>query len=204
MKNNIDWIAEQIEDSSQVFKQIIPCCAQNILSISEVIIKALNSGNKVLWCGNGGSAGQAQHLSAELVCGLRRHDRIALPSLSLTTDTSLITAWSNDVGYNTIFSRQIEAIALRDDILISLSTSGNSQNIVSAINAANQKGIVTIGLVGQNDCKMNKICNYLISVPSADTQRVQESHLLIGHIICELIEKHFTEPELRDISKTNA
>ena len=193
MEKNIDWISEQIESSSQVFQQIIPCCAKDILSVSVAIVKALNSGNKVLWCGNGGSAGQAQHLSAELVCGLRSHDRKALPSISLTTDTSLITAWSNDVGYNTIFSRQIEAIGVEGDILMALSTSGNSQNVIEAINMANRKGLATVGLVGDKECQVNKICNYIISIPSSDTQRIQESHILVGHIICEIIEKHFIE-----------
>lgn len=193
MEKNIDWISEQILNSSQVFQQIIPCCAQNIVSVSVAIVEALDSGNKVLWCGNGGSAGQAQHLSAELVCGLRSHDRIALPSISLTTDTSLITAWSNDVGYNTIFSRQIEAIGVEGDILMTLSTSGNSQNVIEAINMANRKGLTTVGLVGEKECQVNKICNYTISIPSSDTQRIQESHILVGHIICEIIEKHFVE-----------
>ena len=186
-----DWISEQADDSSKVSKLIGPECGQKIFDSSKVIIKALENGEKVLWCGNGGSAGQAQHLSAELVCGLRYHDRRALSSISLTTDTSVITAWSNDIDYDSIFSRQIEAIGRKDDVLVALSTSGNSRNVIEAIKIAKKLKIFTIGLTGMCDSFLNNSCDITITIPSEDTQRIQEGHILVGHILCEIIEDHF-------------
>jgi len=124
------WIKQEIIISSEVFRSIAKTCTKDILKTSDMIISAINKGNKIFWCGNGGSAAQAQHLSTELVCGLRSHERIALPSISLTTDTSLITAWSNDTDFSTIFSRQIEALGKTGDVLIAISTSGNSKMLL--------------------------------------------------------------------------
>ena len=191
MANNLDWIVGQIESSSQVFQQMTRFNAKNILSASVTIIEALNSGKKVLWCGNGGSAGQAQHLSAELVCGLRSHNRPALASLSLTTDTSLISAWSNDVDYLSVFSRQLEALGKSGDILIALSTSGSSLNVLEVLKKAQVLDIYTIGLTGNHETEMKNLCDLTIAIPSKDTQRIQEGHILAGHLICELIENHF-------------
>ena len=185
------WIKQEIINSSDVFRSIAKTCTKDISKTSEIIISAINKGNKIFWCGNGGSAAQAQHLSTELVCGLRSHDRIALPSISLTTDTSMITAWSNDTDFSTIFSRQIEALGKTGDVLIAISTSGNSKNIVEAVKKAKKKGIITIGFIGNRKCEMRKICDLDISVPSTDTQRIQEGHILIGHIICEIVEREF-------------
>lgn len=185
------WIKQEIIISSEVFRSIAKTCTKDILKTSDMIISAINKGNKIFWCGNGGSAAQAQHLSTELVCGLRSHERIALPSISLTTDTSMITAWSNDTDFSTIFSRQIEALGKTGDVLIAISTSGNSKNIVEAVKKAKKKGIITIGFIGNRKCEMRKICDLDISVPSTDTQRIQEGHILIGHIICEIVEREF-------------
>ena len=185
------WIKQEIINSSDVFRSIAITCTKDISKTSEIIISAINKENKIFWCGNGGSAAQAQHLSTELVCGLRSHDRIALPSISLTTDTSMITAWSNDTDFSTIFSRQIEALGKTGDVLIAISTSGNSKNIVEAVKKAKKKGIITIGFIGNRKCEMRKICDLDISVPSTDTQRIQEGHILIGHIICEIVEREF-------------
>lgn len=193
INKNIKWISEQVDNSSQVIKSIGTECSLEILNSSRAIIKALDIGNKVLWCGNGGSAGQAQHLSAELVCGLRCHDRRALSSISLTTDTSLITAWSNDVDYESIFSRQIEAIGKEGDVLVSLSTSGNSNNIIQALNIAKKLNLYTIGLTGMSDSFLKSSCDIAITIPSEDTQRIQEGHILAGHLICEIIENYYID-----------
>ena len=188
MKRLEGWIRNEILNSSDVFTAIAESCSENMSNASEIIISALSKGNKILWCGNGGSAAQAQHLSTELVCGLRSHDRLALSSLSLTTDTSLLTAWANDSDFNTIFARQIEALGKAGDVLIAISTSGNSINVVEAVNKAKKNDIITIGFIGNQKCKMRGICDLNISVPSEDTQRIQEGHILIGHIICEIVE----------------
>ena len=188
MKRLEGWIRNEILNSSDVFTAIAESCSENMSNASEIIISALSKGNKILWCGNGGSAAQAQHLSTELVCGLRSHDRLALSSLSLTTDTSLLTAWANDSDFNTVFARQIESLGKAGDVLIAISTSGNSINVVEAVNKAKKNDIITIGFIGNQKCKMRGICDLNISVPSEDTQRIQEGHILIGHIICEIVE----------------
>ena len=191
MKNIEKWISEQILNSSDVFRSISETCTKEILKATDEIIFAIDQGNKILWCGNGGSAGQAQHLSTELVCGLRSHDRVALSSISLTTDTSLITAWANDTGFDTIFSRQIGALGKPGDVLIAISTSGNSKNVVKAVKEAKKNNMVTIGFIGNQACELKEICDLNISIPSSDTQRIQEGHILIGHIICEIVENKF-------------
>ena len=188
MKRLEGWIRNEILNSSDIFTAIAESCSENMSNASEIIISALSKGNKILWCGNGGSAAQAQHLSTELVGGLRSHDRLALSSLSLTTDTSLLTAWANDSDFNTVFARQIEALGKAGDVLIAISTSGNSINVVEAVNKAKKNDIITIGFIGNQKCKMRGICDLNISVPSEDTQRIQEGHILIGHIICEIVE----------------
>ena len=188
MKRLEGWIRNEILNSSDVFTAIAESCSVDMSKLSEIIISALSKGNKILWCGNGGSAAQAQHLSTELVGGLRSHDRLALSSLSLTTDTSLLTAWANDSDFNTVFARQIEALGKAGDVLIAISTSGNSINVVEAVNKAKKNDIITIGFIGNQKCKMRGICDLNISVPSEDTQRIQEGHILIGHIICEIVE----------------
>ena len=193
MTQNIDWITKQIDLSSEVIKETANLCSEQILKGSEVILNALDQGNKVMWCGNGGSAGEAQHLSGELVCGLRSHKRPALASISLTTDTSVISAWSNDVGFKSVFSRQIEALGNSGDVLVALSTSGNSTNIINALETAKDLNIISLGLTGNKESRMKELCDFIISIPSNDTQRIQESHLLVGHIICEIIENHFID-----------
>ncbi len=183
------WVKEQILNSSEIFRTISENCTNDIIEASNIIISAIRKNNKILWCGNGGSAAQAQHLSTELVCGLRTHHRIALPSLSLTTDSSLITAWSNDSEYYSVFSRQIEALGVSGDILIAISTSGNSRNVVEAVREAKLKSIKTVGFIGGQDSELSEICDFKISIPSNDTQRIQEGHILVGHIICEIVER---------------
>ena len=177
-----------INDSIDVKTKILGNCVNDIESASEVLIKAVKDGKKILWCGNGGSAADAQHMAAELMGGLRSHDRPAIASLALTTDTSFITAWSNDTDYETIFSRQIEAIGNKGDVLIAISTSGNSKNIIRAIETAKEKRIRVIVLTGKSGGNMANSGNINICIPSDDTQRIQEGHLMVEHILCESVE----------------
>ena len=177
-----------INDSIDVKTKILENCVNDIESASEVLIKAVKDGNKILWCGNGGSAADAQHMAAELMGGLRSHDRPAIASLALTTDTSFITAWSNDTDYETIFSRQIEAIGNKGDVLIAISTSGNSKNVIRAIETAKEKRIRVIVLTGKSGGNMANSGNINIYIPSDDTQRIQEGHLMVEHILCESVE----------------
>ena len=177
-----------INDSIDVKTKILENCVNDIESASELLIKAVKDGNKILWCGNGGSAADAQHMAAELMGGLRSHDRPAIASLALTTDTSFITAWSNDTDYETIFSRQIEAIGNKGDVLIAISTSGNSKNVIRAIETAKEKRIRVIVLTGKSGGNMANSGNINICIPSDDTQRIQEGHLMVEHILCESVE----------------
>ena len=177
-----------INDSIDVKTKILENCVNDIESASVVLIKAVKDGNKILWCGNGGSAADAQHMAAELMGGLRSHDRPAIASLALTTDTSFKTAWSTDTDYETIFSRQIEAIGNKGDVLIAISTSGNSKNVIRAIETAKEKRIRVIVLTGKSGGNMANSGNINICIPSDDTQRIQEGHLMVEHILCESVE----------------
>ena len=164
----------------------------NIKLITEEIINAFQRGNKVLFCGNGGSAADAQHLAAEF-SGRFFIDRKPLYSEALHCNSSYVTAVANDYGYEKIFSRVLEGIGNQGDILVGISTSGNSKNITEAFKYANSNKIITIALLGANDGEMGKLANYKLNVPSTITPRIQESHILVGHIICELTEKELFE-----------
>ncbi len=181
-------IKSTIKNNLITIEKVMDQCVGHIEKSIAMMINAISNGNKILWCGNGGSAADAQHMAAELVGGLFSHDREPIPSIALTTDTSFITAWSNDVNYSTIFSRQIEAIGIKGDILIAISTSGNSLNVINAIKTARLKKLKTIILTGKTGGKMGDMGDIKICVPSNNTQRIQESHLLIEHIICESLE----------------
>lgn len=159
-----------------------------IQNSADAIIKAYKNGKKVLTAGNGGSAGDAQHIAGELVSKFF-FDRPGLSAFSLATDTSILTAIGNDYGYEKSFSRQIHANANEGDVFIAISTSGNSKNIVNAILEAKKKNVITIGLVGQKACEMDTLCDYIIKVPSESTPTIQESHIMIGHIICAIVEE---------------
>ncbi len=159
-----------------------------ISSIVEVIIKTFKGGGKVLFCGNGGSAADAQHLAAEL-SGKFYFDRPPLPSEALHVNTSFLTAVANDYSFEQVYSRMIKAIGNKGDVLIGISTSGNSVNIINALITAREKNMITIGFTGETGGEMKNLCNYIICVPSLDTPRIQEVHIMIGHIICELTEK---------------
>ena len=181
-------IKNQIEDSVNVKEKVIDECVDAINDVAGVIIKAYNTGKKVLWCGNGGSAADAQHLACELVSKFYM-DRKALRSIALTTNTSIMSAVSNDFSYECIFERQVEALADKGDVLVGITTSGTSKNIINALKAGNEKGAITIALTGENISEIRDYTDYLISIPSDVTPRIQESHIMIGHIICCLVEK---------------
>jgi len=183
------FIEKQIKESIEIKQSIHNDMkmVKLIKKISKKIIKAYRNGNKTIIAGNGGSAADAQHISAEFV-GRFAFDRDALSSIALTTDSSILTAVGNDYGYNKIFSRQIQANGQKGDIFIAISTSGNSKNIIKAIKQAKSQNIITIGLTNTNGGKMKDLCDYSISVPSTNTARVQESHIMIAHIICALVE----------------
>jgi len=156
-----------------------------------ILLDALINKKQILWCGNGGSAAQASHLSAELVGGMFKEKKSPLKSLSLSTDTAFITAWSNDDSYDNIFSRQIESIGTCGDVLVALTTSGNSKNVINAIKTAKSKKIVTVSLTGNDGGEASKLSDFNINVFSDDTARIQELHILIGHIICDIIENNY-------------
>jgi len=178
-------IAASIEVKSQILAD--EAFQQKIETVIDVITHAFNTGNKVLFCGNGGSAADAQHLAAEF-SGRFYKDRKALPSEALHCNSSYLTAVANDYSYDVIYSRLVEGICVAGDVLVGLSTSGNSKNILNAFVVAREKGVVTIGFTGADGGKMREACDHLLNIPSTDTPRIQESHIMVGHIICELVE----------------
>ena len=187
MKN----IEIQLSESARVKELMISSCTQSIQNAADLIISSIRMGGKVMWCGNGGSAAQAQHLSTEIIGGLRRHDLPPHPSISLTTDSSLITAWTNDVDFDSLFSRQIEGLGSAGDVLVALSTSGNSSNIIKAVNISESIGVQTIIMTGKSGGSLASMGNVRIMIPSEDTQRIQEGHITAGHIFCALVERAF-------------
>jgi D-sedoheptulose 7-phosphate isomerase len=148
---------------------------------------ALAQGKKILWCGNGGSAADAQHMAAEIV-GRFRRERRGLPSIALTTDTSILTAVANDYGYEAVFSRQVEALGNEGDVLVAISTSGNSPNVVKAVEMAKELGLVTVGFTGAGGGRLATLADFLFAVPTKDTARVQEAHSLVAHVLCDWVE----------------
>jgi D-sedoheptulose 7-phosphate isomerase len=148
---------------------------------------ALVQGKKILWCGNGGSAADAQHMAAEIV-GRFRRERRGLPSIALTTDTSILTAVANDYGYEAVFSRQVEALGNEGDVLVAISTSGNSPNVVKAVEMAKELGLVTVGFTGAGGGRLATLADFLFAVPTKDTARVQEAHSLVAHVLCDWVE----------------
>lgn len=162
----------------------------DIKEVAIVCKNALQRGNKILFCGNGGSAADSQHLAAELV-GRFKKERESLPAIALTTDTSILTAVGNDYGYDFVFSRQVEGLGQSGDILVGISTSGNSNNILQAVEVAKRKNIVTISFTGNDGGKLFKVSDYCLNIASNVTARIQEMHILIGHILCEIIEEEY-------------
>lgn len=185
-----EFIKESLKESSDVKLKVLNSCYDDIMKIGDVFVQCIKRGNKLLLCGNGGSAADCQHLATEFMIRLS-HDvkRPAIGAIALTTDSSNITAGGNDIGFDNIFARNIEGIGNKGDILIGISTSGNSENIIRAIKKAKEKGMITIGLLGKTGGKMKNECDYSICIPSENVQRIQESHITVGHILCEITER---------------
>lgn len=187
MKN---YIINQINDSAATKKAIVDneALIDLLVVVAKACVEVYRNGKKILIAGNGGSAADAQHFAAELV-GRYGFDRPSLPSIALTTDSSNLTAIGNDYGYEYVFSRQLEGLAQEGDLFIGISTSGNSKNVINAFVSAKDCGVTTVALVGRDGGKMAAMADYAIIVPSNATPRIQESHLLIEHMICDIIEK---------------
>lgn len=184
-------IKSQIEASIEVKQRILEDqeLMDQIQAVADKCIETYKNGGKTLLAGNGGSAADAQHIAAELVNRFY-FNRPGIPSIALTTDSSIMTSIGNDFGFDQLFSRQIEAQGNEGDVFFAISTSGNSQNLMNGLVKAKEKGITTVGLTGQTGGKMAELCDYCLKVPSSETPRIQESHILIGHIICYLIEEN--------------
>ncbi|MCM8778762.1 MAG: D-sedoheptulose 7-phosphate isomerase [Candidatus Omnitrophica bacterium] len=192
MKEEKEKISFWLEESVRIKERILREQIENILSIGKLLIQSLKRGGKIIFFGNGGSAADAQHLSAELV-GRFRRERKALSALSLTTNTSTITAVANDYNYKDIFVRQLQAIAKKGDVAFGISTSGNSDNVFEALLLAKHLGLKTVSLTGREGGKIARVSDYNINIPSEHTAHIQEAHITIGHILCDLIEEAFTK-----------
>jgi D-sedoheptulose 7-phosphate isomerase len=188
-----DWpdiIKNTILESIKVKQQFLDTDLNLIERASQQLLSTLKNNGKILLCGNGGSAADSQHIAAELVVRLRgNNDRPAMAAMALTVDTSILTASSNDYGFEQVFSRQIEALGQSNDTLIAISTSGNSPNIIEAVNMAHEIGLYVIGFLGGAGGNLKDLVDLPIIAPSKDTARIQEIHILMGHIICDILEK---------------
>jgi D-sedoheptulose 7-phosphate isomerase len=183
-------IQKELNAHQDTIAKTIEVMIPSIEKASTIIVDTLKSGNKVLLIGNGGSAADAQHIAAELT-GRYKSERRGLPAIALTTDTSALTAIGNDYGYERIFDRQVDALANKGDLLIGISTSGNSQNIINAFTLAKEIGCTTLGMSGKGGGEMNHSCDLNLVIPSDDTPRIQEMHILVGHILCQAVDNAF-------------
>ena len=185
----MDTIKRSINDSINTKLALLgdPDFLNRIETVANVMVKALRDGKRILWCGNGGSAADAQHLAAEL-SGRFYYDRPPLNSEAMHCNTSYLTAVANDYGYDLIYSRMIDGACKPGDVLVGISTSGNSKNICNAFRKAKELGVITVAMTGATGGEMKSMADYLLNVPSNDTPRIQESHIMIGHIICKIVE----------------
>lgn len=181
-------ISESVDVKNKVLQR--EDILQTVETVVALMVKALQNGNRIYFCGNGGSAADAQHLAAEF-SGRFYIDRDALPAEALHCNTSYITAVGNDYGYDLVYARLIKGIGNKGDFLVGLSTSGNSENILKAFDVAREKGIITVGFTGESGGKMKQGSDFLLNVPSSNTPRIQESHIMLGHIICQLVEEQY-------------
>ena len=184
----IDEIERHLKSHNETMNSLAAVLVEPITKCVQLIVSALNNGHKVLTMGNGGSAADAQHLAAELV-GRFLMERKALPAIALTTDSSILTAVGNDYGFDEVFKRQVEALARPGDILIGISTSGNSANVVRALEAGREIGVTTIGLLGRDGGEIGKLVDLALTVPAFDTPRIQEAQLFVMHTLCDLVER---------------
>lgn len=195
-------IRDDLREHLRVINSIASDLTEQIELLASVVVQALANHKKVLLMGNGGSAADAQHIAAELV-GRFKSDRRSLPALALTTDTSILTAISNDYSFEEVFRRQITALASEGDIVIGISTSGNSPNILSAIKAAQERGCRTIGMTGSHGGELAKVADLSLIIPSRETSRIQEAHITVAHIICNLVERSILKTAASIETKTN-
>ena len=190
-----EFLKDYLDESSQFVLNMVsdPTLLSLLFEIANECLNRLQTGNKLLFVGNGGSAADCQHMAGEYVSRFLI-DRNGLPAIALTTDTSILTAIGNDYGYEMVFSRQIEALGRKGDLLFVYSTSGNSQNILKAVEIAKKMGISVVGMTGLNKGKLDTMCDFIFKTPSMRTPQIQEGHLIAGHAICALVEKQFFQP----------
>lgn len=188
--DKVELIEKRFEEHAKLVHKVMTSkkLMKNIAEAAGIMKIALACGHKIMFCGNGGSAADSQHWAAEIV-GRFQKERQGMPAIALTTDTSILTAIGNDYGYDKIFSRQVEALGVSGDVLVAISTSGNSANVLSAISEARKKDMKVIGLTAIGGGKMSEICDVCLAIPSKVTARAQEVHSLIGHILCEIVEE---------------
>ena len=186
-------IRRLLEESIRTKQRVLAALVPEIERVAHLWIEALASGKKILLFGNGGSAADSQHIAAELV-GRLLVKRRALPAIALTTDSSNLTALANDFGYDQIFERQIEALGAAGDVAVGISTTGNSPNVLAGIRLARERGLRTVALTGRDGGALAGLVDHALTIPSDSTQRIQEAHITIGHILCELVESHFSAP----------
>ena len=190
-----EFLKDYLDESSQFVLNMVsdPTLLSLLFEIANECLNRLQTGNKLLFVGNGGSAADCQHMAGEYVSRFLI-ERNGLPAIALTTDTSILTAIGNDYGYEMVFSRQIEALGRKGDLLFAYSTSGNSQNILKAVETAKKMGISVVGMTGLNRGKLDTMCDFIFKTPSKRTPQIQEGHLIAGHAICALVEKQFFQP----------
>ena len=184
-----EYFQNEFNEHRVLLEKTLDQCAAAIEQSANIISRCLAQGHKVMLCGNGGSAADAQHIATEL-SGRFRKERRALAAIALTTDSSALTAISNDYGFEQVFARQVEALAQQGDVLICISTSGSSPNVISALEAGRERGCVTIGMTGERNSVLSKQADVCIQIPSANTARIQEMHILAGHILCGWVEEN--------------
>lgn len=189
LTNSQKLITEELNESADIKKATAKLLYSEIKEVCKLIIMSVKKGGKILLIGNGGSAADAQHIAADFV-GKFRYE-VSIPALALTTDTSILTALSNDYDFKLVFSKQIESLGNKNDILIAISTSGSSKNILEALKSAKKNKITTIALTGQNKTDIQKYTQICLKIPSKDVARIQETHICIGHIICHIVKKYF-------------
>lgn len=183
----LDLVRSAFRESAQTKLAFVELYAESVLQVGQIIAQALKDGNKVLLFGNGGSAADAQHIAGELI-GRFKKDRRALPAIALTTDTSVLTALGNDYGFESVFERQVEALCMPGDVAIGITTSGNSPNVVRGLMRAHDLGATTVAFTGKGGGKVVEVAHYSFVVPSYDTARIQECHITLGHVLCEIVD----------------
>ncbi len=183
-------IQDEFQSHLETIQKVSALMGDDLAKASQLAVDTLKIGNKILLFGNGGSAADAQHIAAELT-GRYKTERRGLPGIALTTDTSALTAIGNDYGYDRVFDRQVESLANKGDLLLGISTSGNSKNVINALKLGQELGCKTIGFSGRNGGGMNEVCDINLVVPSDNTPRIQEMHILFGHTICQIIDNNF-------------